>query len=76
MRKVGEEQTGTVETPEASPFVKTSPTVTLTVSPTRTMAVIPTENHTEKLPEAAAGFEAVLAITMFLSVYIIGRRKW
>jgi len=76
MRKVDEEQTGTVETPEASPFVKTSPTVTLTVSPTRTMAVIPTENHTEKLPEAAAGFEAVLAITMFLSVYIIGRRKW
>jgi len=27
----------------------------------------------KKLPEAAAGFEAVLAITMFLSVYIIGR---
>ncbi len=76
LRKVGDEQTGTAKTPDANPTTKTSPTVTLTASSTRTMAVIPTENYTEKPPEAAVGFEAVLAITVLLAVYITGRRRW
>ena len=76
LRKVGEEQTGTAKTPESSPTGKTSPMVTITAILTQTMVVIPTENHTEKSPEAAAGFEAVLAITILLTVYITGRRRW
>ncbi len=76
LRKVGEEQTGTAKTPVANPTEETSPTITLTVSPTQNMADIQAEDPTEKPPEAAVGFEAVLAITVSLSVYIIGRRRW
>lgn len=76
LRKVSGEQTGTAKTQDASPTVKTSPTVTLTASPTRTMTVIPTENHTEKPFEKVAGFEAVLAIAILLVVNLAGRRRW
>ncbi|MCX9012695.1 MAG: hypothetical protein OIN66_16445 [Candidatus Methanoperedens sp.] len=76
LRKIGGEQTGTAKTPAASPTVKTSPTVTIIASPTQSLTAVPTETQTVNPTEKIAGFEAVLAITILLAVYITGRRRW
>jgi hypothetical protein len=50
-------------------------TETLVASPTHTLTAVPTETSTIIPPEKAAGFEVVLAITILLAVYVIGRKR-
>ena len=71
LRKVGEEQTGTAKTPEASP------TETLAASPTQFLTTVPAETSTVAPPEKAAGFEIeiALATAILLAVYIAGRKR-
>ncbi len=69
LRKVGEEQTGTAKTPDASP------TETPIATPTQTLRTVSNETQTVTPLEKAAGFEAALAITILLAVYIAGRRR-
>ncbi|MFZ2410666.1 MAG: hypothetical protein WAW23_03765 [Candidatus Methanoperedens sp.] len=69
LRKVGEEQTGTAKTQDASP------TETPIAAPTQTLTAISNETQTVSSAEKAAGFEAALAIAILLAVYIAGRKK-
>jgi hypothetical protein len=71
LRKVGEEQTGTAKTPDASQ------TETLAASPTQALTTVPAETSTVTPPEKAAGFEIeiALAIAILLAVYIAGRKR-
>ncbi len=70
LRKVGEEQTGTAKTPDASP------TETLAASPKQSLTTVPAETSTVPPPENATGFETVLAITMLLATFISRIKRW
>lgn len=47
-----------------------------TTGTSKTPATSPTETHMVSPAGKSAGFEAVLAITILLTVYITGRRRW
>jgi hypothetical protein len=67
LRKVGEEQTGTAKTPDASP--------TETPIATQIMRAISNEKQTVSPAEKIAGFEVILPIAILLAVYKIGRKR-
>ena len=61
--------------PEGTENIISNKTETLAASPTQTLTAVPTETSTIIPPEKTAGFEVVLAITILLAVYIIGRKR-
>ena len=69
LRKVGEEQTGTAKTPEASP------TETPIATPTQTPIAVSNETQIVTPLKKAAGFEVLLAIIALSKVYVFGRKR-
>ena len=69
LRKVGEEQTGTAKTPDASQ------TETLAASPTQTLRTVSNETQTASPAEKIAGFEIILPIAILLALNKIGRKR-